>query len=279
MDEPGGELCTGSLWSLFIPPAMSLPLLPVDSTPPSGQSLLAPSPLDSLAPAQEELPSPSLLSPCHSHTYPHRAPHASWGDGKGDDRVTGGGSIGQTPDKRHLRPTSFQTPAASNSAVVGESDLSGMEAAATPRGQQGQKHGAVSHTGAWRVKVHREGRRLWFWPSTPRWRGTPAETDTSRKLALKARDQSEGPWAVTGTWCPKGGAAKSHPGPCPHLREQMRPAPVESPSEGHRSNRIPVPKSQKSATAEGRARRAQVVSRCPLGRGPGAPRGQKDTSQ
>lgn len=147
MDEPGGELCTGSLWSLFIPPAMSLPLFPVDGTPPSGQSLLAPSPLDSLAPAQEELPSPSLLSPCHSHTYPHRAPHASWGDGKGDDRVTGGGSIGQTPDKRHLRPTSFQTPAASNSAVVGESDLSGMEAAATPRGQRGPE--------AWSCQPHR----------------------------------------------------------------------------------------------------------------------------
>lgn len=71
----------------------------------------------------------------------------------------------------------------------------------------------------------------------------------------------------TGTWCPKGGAVKSHPGPCPHLKEQMRPAPVESPSEGHLSNRIPVPKSQMSATAEGRARRAQVVFQVPAGPG------------
>lgn len=60
MDEPGGELSTGSLWSLLIPPAMTLPLLPValHGTLPSGQSLLAPSPLESLAPAQEELSSP-----------------------------------------------------------------------------------------------------------------------------------------------------------------------------------------------------------------------------
>lgn len=63
---------------------------------------------------------------------------------------------------------------------------------------------------------------------------------------------------MTGTWCPKDGAVKSHPGPCPHLREQKKPAPVESPSEGHRSNRIPAPKSQMSATAEGPAGKAQV---------------------
>lgn len=60
MDEPGGELSTGSLWSLFIPPAMSPPLLPASlhGTDPSGQSLLTPSPLEPLAPAQEELPYP-----------------------------------------------------------------------------------------------------------------------------------------------------------------------------------------------------------------------------
>lgn len=118
-------------------PAWNSPLRPEPSSPVSPR-------ISGSCPGRAVL---SLLSPCHSHTYSHQTPYSSWGDGKGDDRVTGGGSTGQTPDKRHPRPASFQTRAASNGGVVGQSDLSRMEAAAAPRGQQVPE--------AWSCQPHR----------------------------------------------------------------------------------------------------------------------------
>lgn len=70
---------------------------------------------------------------------------------------------------------------------------------------------------------------------------------------------------------PEGRTLKSHPGPCLHLRQQMRPAPVESPSKGRCSNLIPSPEVPDVCTSrEAGQEGSGSVPRCWLGGGPGA---------